>query len=224
MKTIQLFLFFLAFLFVGSLVEAQSSIVYVNKGFLGEERMKVVFADAEASMCEASFYWKDVFDEDFQKMKTKSCSDLGNNSYDLKLASASGKNYKAKYSNDGGLVMTYDNGVETVFGYEFVLTSGANKFTMIIAGANSYFAFTVPKKDLNEEVFVLSSKAAGKRFSKEFQEFAFGDNNSIEFEIERELNLGDGDGKGKIKMTRPDEDSFIIEFIENGKSTFFTAK
>jgi hypothetical protein len=224
MKTIQSFLFLLAFLFVGSLVQAQNSVVYVNKGFLGEERMKVTFADEENSMCEASFYWKDVLDEDFQKMKTKSCSDLGGGTYELKLASASGTNYKAKYSTNGGLVMTYENGVETVFGYELVLNSGDNKFTMIIAGANSYFAFTIPKKDLNEEVFVLSSKAAGQKFSNEFNDFILGENNSIEFSIQRDLNLGDGDGKGRIKMTRPDEESIIIEFTENGKSTFFTAK
>jgi hypothetical protein len=225
MKAIQSFLFALLFIFVGSLVEAQSSTVFVRKGFFGEDRLKVVFADADASMCEASFFWDGILNDGYDKMKTKSCNDLGNGSYELVLEDFIGAIYKAKYSHDGGLVLTYGEEENLVFGYELVLNAGENKFTMIIAGENSYFSFDIPKKGLSEEVFVLASKAAGKKFNKQFRDFALGTNNSIEFDLMRESNWDeDSDGKGRIKMTRPDEESIIIEFTEKGKSTFFTAK
>lgn len=222
MKTIQFFLFSLAFLFAGSLVEAQTSITYLNKGMLGDERIKVVFADADASMCEASLFWDDFLTDDFVKMKTKSCNDLGNGVYELKLADADGKTYKGKYSTETGFVLTYEGGAEFVFGHEFALTTGKNKFTMIIAGANSYFAFTVPSQELNESAFVLTSKSEGKKFSKEFNQFIFGEINTLEFSIEPELNFDDE--SARIKMSQPDDETFIIEFTYKGKSTFFTVK
>jgi hypothetical protein len=222
MKTIQSFLFLFAFVAMGSLVEAQTSITYLNKGIFGDERIKVVFADADASMCEASLFWHDFLNDDYVKMKTKSCNDLGNGVYELKLADADGKIYKGKYSTETGFVLTYESGAEFVFGHEFALKTGKNKFTMIIAGANSYFAFTVPGQELNETAFVLTSKSEGKKFSKQFNQFIFGEINTLEFSIEPELNFDEE--TARIKMSQPDEDTFIVEFTYKGKSTFFTVK
>ena len=224
MKTVQHLLFVIVCVLGLNTLSAQSdnTIVYVNKGLLGDERIKVVFANEDRTMCEATLYWLDILDEDYVKMKIKSCSETSNGGYSLKLADQNGKIYQAQYSFSTGFVLKYENGAEYVFGGEVVIKSGDNKFTLIAAGNNSYFAFTVPKQGLNEETFVLPSKADGKKFNEELMNFIYGDGNSMEFVIEPELNLDDV--TAKIKMTRPDDETLVIEFTYKGKSTFFTHK
>lgn len=227
MKITQFFLFAFCFLTASSFVQAQLSTVYLAKGLLGDEKLKIAYTEDGFSPCEASVYYQGFLDEDYQKFRTKSCNELGAGKYQLKLVDKDNKPYSLTISQEEGVVLTYwSDGIEipTIFGYEFALSSGKNKFSMIIAGKNSYFAFTIPDRKYDNETFVLSSKADGNKFNKQFQQLVFGEINALEFTIKREWDLLEEDDVAKIKITTPDEESFIVEFSQNGKSTFFTLK
>ncbi len=227
MKITQIFLFALCFFSAASFVQAQLSTTYLAKGLLGDEYLKISYTEDGYSPCEASVYYQGFLDTEYQKFRTKSCNELGAGKYQLKLVDKDNKPYSLTISPEEGVILTtaYDGvDVNTIFGYEFALASGKNKFSMIIAGENSYFAFTIPDRKYDNETFVLSSKSAGSKFNKQFQQLVFGEINSLEFTIKREWDLTEEDGVAKIKITTPDEESFVVEFSQDGKSTFFTLK
>jgi hypothetical protein len=197
MKNFQIVLFLLSFLFVGSLVQAQSTstIIFTHKNFLGEENLKLIISESGTN--EQWVYYQGLEDSDFKKMTIQHFTRSGED-FTVKFSDAEGNKYVAKNSAKTGVLMSVNGSNEKVFGMPFTFKNGKNKFEVINAGEKTYFYFYCPALDF-DDVLLFPTPTDGKNFYNELIQFFEKKQNSIYVAVVPGLNLNDEVGNLYIK-------------------------
>lgn len=223
MKNLQKFLCFLA-LVVGfnslSAQDEENSVTYVSRNIFGIDYLKFVFPQPERNICEAAIYLKswDNADSEFVPLTTESCDGTPNDFCTIKLVDPQERYYSISHRNGIGFLVDAPapEGLKEAFGYQHMYSSGENTFYIIEAGINTYMALTIPALDLDEQIFVFSSKDAGKAFSEAFTDLYMNQDKAIDFTVEPVLNLDDVFAKGKIWWNQ--DNNIVFDINYKGKS------
>jgi hypothetical protein len=216
MKNVQKLLCLLALIVgINSLSAQEQTIIFTHKHFFADSHLKIVAPSLKSDFCDARFYFDFLSTGEYTLFNSDICMDT-DGIYTIHLETPEKETYVLNFASNTGIIITAPDDIVFNFGLETLLKADDNSISIIMAGKNTYAAFTLPKLEIDLELFNFASENEAEKFYSEFMNLQMDLTTEISFNIEPAINLQDE--VAKCKISRNANKKFVFDINYQGKS------